>query len=106
MGKDNAMLILKILHVATEIFAWVTMLSAAGLSAFLVYKRCYKRLRVVEWCALFGCLFYILAFIIGKIWFPVIWNTVWGIAFALMLILSLVFSRYEDRHSGRRWWNW
>ena len=100
------MLILKIIHVATEIFAWFTVLCAAGMSAFLIYKHCHKRLRVVAWCGLLGCSFYVLGFIIGKIWFPATLDTIWGVAFAIMLILSLVFSRYEDRCSGRRWWNW
>lgn len=33
-------------------------------------------------------------------------KTILGAIIILFVIMSVIFSRYEDRKSGRRWWEW
>lgn len=33
-------------------------------------------------------------------------KTIFGSIAILVVIVSFIFSRYDDRKSGRRWWEW
>ncbi len=101
------MLILKILHIVTVIFSWLTVFCAAGVVAVLIYERSRKKsLRFLHWCAMIGCALYAVGFIVCKIWISDLLDKIWGVVFAFILIVGWIFSRYEDRRTGRRWWNW
>ena len=49
---------------------------------------------------------YIALFSIMRLFFFVYWERTFSVLGLLFLLLAFIWSRYEDRRSGRRWWNW
>lgn len=49
---------------------------------------------------------YIIFFLVTRIFFLSFWESVFGVLGLLAIIVLFLLSRYEDKRSGRRWWNW
>ena len=89
------------------ILAWLYLLVAVFCVAVHI-KRLKDKEKLSIGCLAF-CLLnvgYILLFSVTRIFFADFWRDVFSVLGLLAIFISFIWSRYEDRRSGRRWWNW
>ncbi|MDY3282555.1 hypothetical protein [Dysosmobacter sp.] len=94
-------------HTLPLLLAWLYLLAAVFCAAALAGRlRKGERLPAGQWAFLILNGGYVLFFLITRLFFPDLWERVFSGAGVLAILISFVWSRYEDRRSGRRWWNW
>jgi len=94
-------------HTLPLILAWLY--TFVAIYALFAHSRQIKnraKISVGKWLFALLNFGYVLFFLVTRIFFSEIWETVFSVAGVTALIISFVWGRYEDRRSGRRWWNW
>jgi len=96
---------ISLIGILAKILAWGSLLYMAWiLISKLRKKRSKKNLRFREWIAFSFAIGYIVTFILLRIFLPELFESLFCIAFLLILVISTQWTKYEDRKSGRRWW--
>lgn len=93
-----------IYNIICELFAWATFIFA--LVIFVVQIKRLKKSSFKVWLTSVLSVAYILFFLISKIFFTNFYESFFGTVALLFCIISIVWARYEDKRSGKRWWNW
>lgn len=89
------------------ILAWLYFIVAV--LCVTVHIKCIKEkgnLSIGEWAFSIWNTGYVLFFLAARIFFADFWRSVFSIAGVLAIFISFIWARYEDRRTGRRWWNW
>lgn len=98
-------MIISLLGILTKILAWGSLLYTVWiLVSILQKKRAKGRVQFKEWI-IFGCwLTYMIIFILVRIFLPDLFASFFSILFIIILIITTQWTKYEDRKTGRRWW--
>ena len=65
-----------------------------------------KKLRIYEWILFFFSDLFLLSVIITKLFFPEIYGSIFTVLALLFITIVLIWARYDDKRTGKRWWNW
>lgn len=89
------------------ILAWLYLLAAIFCVAVHI-KRIKEKAKLTIGELTFSILNtgYILFFLVTRIFFADFWRNTFSIIGVLAIFISIIWTRYEDRRTGRRWWNW
>lgn len=94
-------------HTLPLIFAWLYLLVA--IFALIVHIKqvvIKNRLSFISWAFAIFNLVYLLLFSILRIFFQDTWSMLFSIVGLCAIIISTCLTCYEDKLSGRKWWNW
>ena len=65
-----------------------------------------RKLRIHEWILFAVSLLFLLSVITTKFFFPKIYDNVFTVIALLFITIVLIWTRYDDKRTGKRWWNW
>ena len=94
-------------HTFPLILAWLYLL-VAMISVIVHIGQIKNKVKVSIGSWLFSILnaSYVLFFLTTWIFFPDFWEQIFVFLGMIAIFVSFAWSRYEDRRTGRRWWNW
>ena len=89
------------------ILAWLYVLVAAFCVVVHITKIKKKvKISFGQWIFSILNVGYILFFLVTRIFFPELWKQTFKVLGLIAIFIAFAWSRYEDRQTGRRWWNW